>query len=269
MKKYLFIFALLLTLLLVDNDASAQTTAKPTNEQLEAKITELEKGITELEKEVAELKSVDELKSDMQDSLLNSEKDNSSKIYNASIWFITVVGLFVGVGGIYLTYFSNKLAKHEKKINMVLDSKDFDSKVEDIEQRLATIRFEERLNTISTVKRQFKTLCKEIDKIISDVEIAKEHNVMDIEDLEEILNRDNDGYDFNYYISEYERVKNDFIEMVGHEITPMDDEEDGETVEESLLDDIEDLESFLENFEEVEKEINAYLMKQMSLPEYK
>ncbi|CAH0283106.1 hypothetical protein [Peribacillus sp. Bi134] len=261
MRKHLFLFALLLTLLLVGNDASAQTTAKPTNEQLEAQITELEK-------EIEELKSVDELKSDMQDSLLNKEKDKASNIYNASMWFIAAIGVLVAVGGLSLTYFSNKIAKHQKKIELVLDSKDFDNKVEaidnkveSIEQRLATIRFEERLNIISTAKRQFKTLCKDIDKIIADVKITKEHKVMDIEDLEEILNRDADGdYGFNDFISEYERVKKDFIETSGHEITPMDDEENEETVEEALLDDIEDLESLLEDFERIENEIGAAIL---------
>jgi adenylosuccinate synthase len=260
MRKYLFLFALL-ALLLVGNDASAQTTAKPTNEQLEAQITELEK-------EIEELKSVDELKSDMQDSLLNKEKDKASNIYNASMWFIAAIGVLVAVGGLSLTYFSNKIAKHQKKIELVLDSKDFDNKVEaidnkveSIEQRLATIRFEERLNTISTAKRQFKTLCKEIDKIISDVQIAKEHKIMENDDLEEILGRDTDGdYGFDDYVSSYERVKKEFIAMAGYEITPMDDVENEETVEEALTDDIEDLESLLEEFERIAKEIDDKML---------
>jgi hypothetical protein len=254
MRKYLLFFALL-TLLLVDN-ASAQTKANPTNEQLKTQITELEK-------------EVDELKNDMHDSLLNREKDTSSRIHNATILFIAIVSFFVTVGGIIigllihkLDTYQKKLIAHQKKFDFVLDSKDFDSKLEAINQRLATIRFEERLNIISTVIRKFKTLCKEIDKIISDVQFAKENAVIDIEVLEEILNRDggrdNRDWDSNIYL--YEKEKKEFIDTLGHEITPMDDEEEGETVEEALVSHIEDLESVFEDFERIEKEINAKIL---------
>ncbi|MFB5936457.1 hypothetical protein ACE8FZ_24715 [Peribacillus frigoritolerans] len=250
MRKYLFLFVLL-TLLVMDNNVSAQTTNKPeTNEQLKAQITELEKGITELEKEINELKSVDELKSDMQDSILNKEKDNSSKIYNASIWFITVVGLFVGVGGIYLTYFSNKLAKHQKKINMVLDSKDFDRKVTDIEQRLVDIRLKERERIVSNAKRQFENRCKSIDKLIEDVINSYNYSVI------KHLLRDTVVDNLEYSKMQYEDVKLRFMELKDTEITPQNDQEEGyENIEDELVSYVEELEGLLENFERIEIEI--------------
>ncbi|MGM0887179.1 MAG: hypothetical protein ACQEW5_09455 [Bacillota bacterium] len=230
MKKYLFIFALL-TLLLVDNDASAQTAAKPTNEQLKAQITELEK-------EVGELKSVDELKSDMNDSLLNKEKDNSSKIYNATMLFIAVVSFFVSVGGIAFTYFFNKIAKHQKKIDLVLDSKDFDNKVDAIEQRLSDMNLRVEKNIISNAKRQCKSLCKEIDLIISDVHHAKENNVIEYEELEDILAK----HDWNNITRTYIFKKEVFIEIQ-------------DTHNYEIVDLFEWFEVLYENFDKISKEM--------------
>lgn len=245
MRKYLFCFALL-TLLFGCNDASAQTTANPTNEQLKNQITELEK-------EIDELKNVDELKSDMQDSLLSKEKDNSSKIYNASIWFITVVGLFVAAGGIYLTYFSNKIAKHQKKINMVLDSKEFDRKVTDIEQRIANMRMREKMTRISYAKRQFRILCKEIEDIRSEINYFIER-----EGVNEILIKNN----WDDTISSYPTVKEQFIDRQDIQITPLEKADDNENDYENikkLESIIEELEGLLNVSEQVKAEISVKL----------
>ncbi|MDR4928926.1 hypothetical protein [Peribacillus simplex] len=248
MKKYLFIFALL-TLGLVDNDASAQTTAKPTNEQLETKITELEK-------EVAEFKSVDELKSDMQDSLLNKEKDNSSNIYDATMLFIAIVSFFVAVGGIFiglrinrlnnyqkkLIAYQKELTAHQNKINLVLDSKEFDKKVTDIEQRLATMRMQEKMTRIYNAKRQFRILCKDIDDIRSHITFYEERGGVD-----DILIRNN----WDDTISYYPTIKKQFIDK--QDITPLDDS-DYESIE-TLESIIEDLERSLDVFERIKIQI--------------
>ncbi|MFE4812805.1 hypothetical protein ACFQ9Y_16950 [Peribacillus simplex] len=228
MRKYLFIFTLLtlLTLLLVDKDASAQTKAKPTNEQLKAQITELEK-------EIDELKSVDDLKSDMQDSLLNREKDNSSKIYNASMWFIAVIGVLVAVGSIFIGLLINKLkthqkeltehqkeltahqkelTAHQKKIDLVLDSKDFDMKVDAIEQRLFDMNLkaeEVEYNIIYQAKIQCKSLCKNIDNIIAGVHHVIQNNMIEHEVIKDIFSK----HDWTSTTFTYDFKKNEFLEI--------------------------------------------------------
>ncbi|WP_148359075.1 hypothetical protein [Peribacillus simplex] len=257
MKKHLFIFALL-ALLLVDNNASAQTTAKPTNEQLEAQITKLEK-------EIDELKSVDELKSDMQDSLLNKEKDNSSKIYDATMYFIAVLSGLVAIGSITIGLLINKLNTyqkelkthqkelntHQKKIDLVLDSKEFDRKVTDIEQRLVYIHLKERTNIMSNAKREFESLCNKIDKKIVSINFLKEKDMISKTTFEIIsANLDSSS-------SQYQKEKTRFIDI---QDTLLDDDKDTINIEESLVLIMEELEGLLEAFEGIEKDLNDNLI---------
>ncbi|MCF7623666.1 MULTISPECIES: hypothetical protein [Bacillaceae] len=264
MKKHLFILALL-ALLLVDNDASAQTTAKPTNEQLEAQITKLEK-------EIDELKSVDELKSDIQDSLLNKEKDNSSKIYDATMYFIAVLSVLVGIGSIIIGLLINKLntyqkelkthqkelntyqkelKTHQKKIDLVLDSKEFDMKVTDIEQRLVDIHLKVRTNIMSNAKREFESLCNKIDKKIVSINFLKEKDMISKKTFEIIsANLDTSS-------SQYQKEKTRFIDI---QDTLLDDDKDTINIEESLVLIMEELEGLLEAFEGIEKDLNDNLI---------
>ncbi|AIY73817.1 TPA: hypothetical protein ACLQU7_001324 [Bacillus tropicus] len=249
MRKYFFIFTLL-AVFFVGNPASAT----PINNNQET-IKELKGKITELEGEIKKLKDIDDLKKDMNKSMLNAEKDNSSKIYNSSMFFIAIVALFITVAGIWIGYLINKLNSHQKKIDLVLDSKDFDNKVNAIEERLDDLRTRERKNIISSTKSQFKRFCKEIDEIISDVNLLKER--VDNNILNEILTR----HDWEYYISFYNDEKTEFIRIKDKEITPEDDEEvEYINLEEELVSHIKELEGLLDSFERLNKEIEDDLM---------
>ncbi|MBF7145189.1 coiled-coil domain-containing protein [Bacillus toyonensis] len=249
MRKYFVIFTLL-AVFFVGNPASAT----PINNNQET-IKELKDKITELEGEIKKLKDIDDLKKDMNESMLNAEKDNSSKIYNSSMFFIAIVALFITVAGIWIGYLINKLNSHQKKIDLVLDSKDFDNKVNAIEERLDDLRTRERKNIISSTKSQFKRFCKEIDAIISDVNLLKER--VDNNILNEILTR----HDWEYYISFYNDEKTEFIRIKDKEITSEDDEEvEYINLEEELVSHIKELEGLLDSFERLNKEIEDDLM---------
>lgn len=243
MRKYIFVTLLLLSLsvLLIDSTVKAETI---NNGQFDAKVTELEK-------------KVDDLKSEIQSSELDRQKNITSSLYNFTMLFIAIISFFVAVGGVILGLLINKLKAHQKKIDMVLDSKDFDDKVNAIEQRLVEIRMKERYSIISSAKRQFKTLCKEIEKIIFEVDYLKEDNSLAF--LDEILHR----YEWDGLKSSYQKEKDNFLYLKGEEIRPSDDYEDDFTnVEEELEDYIGEIEGLLETFEKIEKEIENNILKE-------
>ncbi|MDO6658678.1 hypothetical protein [Anaerobacillus sp. 1_MG-2023] len=250
MRKYLFIFVLLLTFLIA-SPANAQT-----NSNKEA-IKELNNRITEIEEEIEELSNVDDLKSEMNDSLLNREKSLSDDMYSFLIAFVAIVSLFATAGGIILGYLVNRLGKHQKKIDLVLDSKDFDEKVTAIEQRLAAFRMRERLNEIAFAKREFKSICKRIDGIVEDINYLKKDNLMDKHTLNEILSK----YEWSYLLETYQEEIKNFKETKDIEISSEDDNElDYTNVEEELVSIIKEMEMSLDNFEKVNKEIGDTLM---------
>lgn len=248
MRKYLFVFVLLSTFLIA-SPANAQT-----NSDKEA-IKELNNRITEIEEEIEELSNVDELKSEMNDSLLNREKDIADSLYNFLLVFIGVVTLFVTVIGTALSIFASRVQKREKEIEAILNSQEFNEKVNAIEQRLEDLRMKERLSNFSSAKREFMLSEHQISKLIEIVKRMRDYRIPGPPTLEEILGENH----WDDLITDFYKLLKESIGLLEQDIKPEDDKNENMNIEEQLIasnQELKDLEKkFREVFEKVMKEV--------------
>lgn len=106
---------------------------------------------------------VEQLKYDV---LLQREKDISSSLYDFTMFFVVLITLFVTITGVIISLLMYKLNNHQKKIDLVLNSKEFDEKLKQIENRIAEIRLRER--------ESYKN--KLISRIYSSIEMIDNHS---------------------------------------------------------------------------------------------
>ena len=262
MRKFIFVLLFSIFMVTVTIPANGQTTNNNvTIEQLNNRIAELEgelrsrNQIAELEDQIKELENENEVTvTDMYTTLLNQEKQVSSKLYDFVMVFISVIVLFVTVAGIYLSFLFRRLGKHQKKIDLVLDSKDFDKKVNEIEKRLASLRMKERESKKSLAIHRCETICMDIGRLVHKINIMKARPGILIESavMEKILEEN----EWNDLLSTFQKEHSDFIDLSKKEITFEDDEDEGqENLEDDLSSYADNFESMLKEFEKVHEEI--------------
>lgn len=183
------------------NETETDKNEKRVTQSLYTQIEQLQNDIQSIKNE--ESKKTYEL-------LLQREKDISSSLYDFTMFFVVIITLFVTISGVAITVLLNKLNKHQKKINLVLNSKEFDEKLKQIENRLDKIRLKERENYKNEVISQIKKLIANIEEHIRRIEEAKDNS--DVQDVEKIK----EEYDFKGLKLEAEKVISEFkiLELV-------------------------------------------------------
>jgi hypothetical protein len=224
---------------------------------------ELERNQNEIEKIIAEKNDMNTQILLLNDSindqekmyqiLIDREKDISSSLYNFLIVFVAIIGVFVAVSGTIIAVLMNKLSKHQKKIDMVLDSKEFDDQLNEIEKSLVSYRLKERKNNKNRVVKDFDYLGTRINEVVYDIQ-----NIVKFYDanprVEEILIEE----EFEYLINSQEETERNFEEFKKIELKIEDDEDESTVNPEEELDGcFRNYETIYNNFIKVKNRLRA------------
>lgn len=223
-------------------ESSSQTNNSNNNKEIES-----------IKKDLKEIKDDDELKKeDLYQALLDREKDVSSSLYNFTMFFIAVIALIVSVGVIYFAKVAKDLNTHQKKIDLVLDSSTFDQKVVTIEETLARIRFNERLNIKKNSERIIKNNIRVMEKIILTMDVFVEAGLAS-DTIKNFLNQS----DYEYIKISLSELKDTFNTLSQREMTPLDDEDDSFVNLEEEYQSMEiDSELLFNKLDEIQREID-------------
>ncbi|GIO09691.1 hypothetical protein J31TS6_57190 [Brevibacillus reuszeri] len=90
-------------------------------------------------------------KEDLYKSIISLKEERATDLYNILMWVIAFFGVLIAIivaGG---TYYASQLKKHQDKINLVLDSKQFDDKLGEIEATVLKLKDISRPLLTSTI----------------------------------------------------------------------------------------------------------------------
>lgn len=208
MKKHAIFYLLIISLFFSMNVLNVNANETETDKNEKRVTQSLYTQIEQLQNDIQSIKNEESKKT--YELLLQREKDISSSLYDFTMFFVVIITLFVTISGVAITVLLNKLNKHQKKINLVLNSKEFDEKLKQIENRLDKIRLKERENYKNEVISQIKKLIANIEEHIRRIEEAKDNS--DVQDVEKIK----EEYDFKGLKLEAEKVISEFkiLELV-------------------------------------------------------
>ncbi len=220
---------------------------------------ELENKISELEEQINLVEQNEEVsKDDLYKALLDREKDVSSGLFNFTIFFVGFVTLFVTIGAIVVTNLINKLKEHQKRIDLVIDSAEFDEKISKMEQRLEDFRFTIRIGKKKEAIERFNKAKNSVSNQIKDIRGLINSPAYVHLRLSEIAEK----YEFeDYIVEEVIDMISNFNEKSIQELGIFDDQDDSTVnLEEELEGDCEELESFLEDLTKLRDEIYGKLV---------
>jgi uncharacterized membrane-anchored protein YhcB (DUF1043 family) len=238
LKKIGFIITALICIAILPSFASGQNLVqKPTIESLQNELAETNNKL--IENETQHQNEINQL-------LLQREKDIASGLYNFVTIFIIVITFFVTVAGIIVGVLINKLTKHQKKIDLVLDSQEFDTKVSELEMKLASLRLRERENLKSQTVIFFNQAIQNLNDRITSIDlILKSGKVPGAKEIAE-------KYEYDYHKMAVEDIVNTFKQLEKYKLEPEDDEDEYTTnSEEELLDCYKSLKRHSEEIEKI------------------
>jgi preprotein translocase subunit SecG len=251
MKKKIFGLLFFLIIFLLGNPSQAATTNQEENKaNQEVKIEELQKEIDELkgkkDKEVS--------KEDLYKALLEREKDIASSLYNFTTIFVAVIALMVAVGSILFGIYANKLRKHQKRIDLVIDSKQLDDKIAEMEKKVEELRFSQRLEKKEEAIQRFNETKRIVNVRIRYIREQLINPIYSSFNLKSIA----DEHEFEGYlapavielITEFEKKKT-------KELSAFDDQEDYVNLEDELINDCFELEGYLKELTILESAITS------------
>jgi len=164
--------------------------------------SKLNKEIQDLKEEIKVLKEDKKLstdtmsKEDLYKALLDREKDVSSGLYNFTMFFVSFIALAVAIGVIYFGKLGRDLKEHQKKIDLVMDSKEFDEKMSKLQKKLSEVEAKERLASEKSLERYIKDCIKRTEFVINDIDDLMTKDFFTPK-MSEILKREE--YDFHKY----------------------------------------------------------------------
>lgn len=242
-------FSIVLFLIIINSTVfSAKSMAAPTN--TERNLEQLEEKIIRLEEEFRKEQEDNFYKEDIYQILLENEKDFSGSLYNFTTIFVIVITFFATIAGIILTVLLTRLKRHQDKINLVLDSKEFDDKLAQIEKRLIELRLRERNQYKSTVVSKFNRLAEGTYRHIEEIEEVKtgERKTEEGIDVHKILVEN----EYEYLRTGVSEIIKSFRRVEKIKLKYEDDfETDVVNPEEELEDFYEELEVFFEDLKNI------------------
>lgn len=171
-------------------DHAEETTTVSTDQNNDS--SKLTKQIESIQADLKDLKedkkfSTDSVsKEDLYQSLLDREKDVSSSLYNFTMFFFSFIALAVAIGVIYFGKLARDLKEHQKKVDLVMDSKEFDQKVTFIQEKITEFETKERIADQKYRKRYITDLIKRSEAVTDDIyEII--HSELVTPEVKEIL----------------------------------------------------------------------------------
>ncbi|PFP09387.1 hypothetical protein COJ90_21015 [Priestia megaterium] len=168
--------------------------------------SKLNKQIESIQADLKDLKEDKKLstdtmsKEDLYNALLDREKDVSSSLYNFTMFFVSFVALAVAIGVIYFGKLARDLKEHQKKIDLVMDSKEFDEKMSNLQKKLSEVEAKERLASEKSLERYIKDCVKRAELVVIDIYELKKKDFF-TEEAFEILQRSKYTYYKNYLAS--------------------------------------------------------------------
>lgn len=219
MKRYSVFILCLLFISLIGFPAFSHANSINTEKDFK----ELEEQFNQLKEEFKKEQEEDFYKEDIFQILLENEQDSSSNLYNFITIFVVIITLFVTLAGIILTILLTKLKKHQEKINLVLDSKEFDDKITQIETRLIEMRLKERNQIKLELTNKFKHLINKTNGHIEQIESVRNGEIQLDEniDIEGILEK----YEYDYLKSTVSSINSSFRITEDIDLMYEDDEE--------------------------------------------
>lgn len=153
--------------------------------------SKLNKQIESIQSDLKDLKEDKKLstdtmsKEDLYNALLDREKDVSSSLYNFTMFFVSFVALAVAVGVIYFGKLARDVKEHQKKIDLVLDSTEFDEKMNHLQKKLSQMEAKERTANGKYLERYIKDFLKRAEFVIKDIDelIARDFSTPKIEGI--------------------------------------------------------------------------------------
>jgi predicted PurR-regulated permease PerM len=187
---------------------------------MKLEINHIKEEISDLKEEVDNNQTEKSTQKDTYELLLQREKDITSSLYDFTTMLVVVITFFVTIAGVIIGILITKLKKHQDKINLVLNSKEFDDKVKKIEDRLIELRLKERESYKSKIISEFNQTLSKVEANISSVESALQEDI--VPNVQQLAK----DYDFEYLKARVVETVDLFREFENNEISPEDDDDD-------------------------------------------
>lgn len=207
MTKHFLFYLLTISLFFSFDFLSVEANETKANETNPEVIQNLNTQIDQLQNDMQTIKNKESIET--YELLLQREKDISSSLYDFTMFFVVIITFFVTVLGVVISILLNKLNKHQKKINLVLNSKEFDEKLNQIEIRLDEFRLKERESKKEKVISKAHSYIEISDRHISAIDRAKtDAYVPNAQQIMEQYNYEDLKSDAEKIIVEIQRLKN-------------------------------------------------------------
>lgn len=155
--------------------------------------SKLTKQIENLQEEIKDLKEDKKFSTDsvskegLYQSLLDREKDVSSSLYNFTMFFFSFIALAVAVGVIYFGKLARDLKEHQKKVDLVMDSKEFDEKINYMYKKISDLEARDKYLTKKGHEKNITSWMKTIGQAVEVIESLPSntefHSSQDIKDI--------------------------------------------------------------------------------------
>lgn len=138
--------------------------------------SKLTKQIESIQADLKDLKEDKKLstdtisKEDLYNALLDREKDVSSSLYNFTMFFVSFVALAVAIGVIYFGKLARDLKEHQKKVDLVMDSKEFDEKINYMYKKISDLEAKDKYLTKKSREKNITSWMKAIEQAVEEIE---------------------------------------------------------------------------------------------------
>lgn len=171
--------------------------------------------------------------------IIENEKNYSEKIVNFSMLLIGAITFLATIAGILITIYGVKIKRsldeHQEKINLVLNSKKFDNKIQSIDEKLKRLRILERKIKRYDLNNEYKSLSTDIHGYSEYINLYKKSPIK-----EQILLKN----EYEHLIEEIRNLSKGFCEKMESELTDENDSDENYlSIEEEMEAKLEELEA--------------------------